>query len=855
MRSSEALRELRSCARAHRAVAFVAYFACSISALGAEPPAPPTVRSASGIRTLNGFVANRGQWPADVLFFARAGGIEATLTRDALVFRPAPPKPESGRPWPAPVVLGLLGSGEAIGEGRLPTLHHFFLATGSASDVPGYERVVYRGVQPGIDVAIRIAVDPQSKAERFAYDLLVAPGAVLEDFALEVEGAVVLGGSGTSILAMETEAGVLEQRIGRAWQIDPEDGREVRIEAEFGVVAAGNGEARARVEFAAPQRDASRAFVLDPTLVWATYVGGAQQEEFTGVDVDAAGATYLTCKTFNGTPTTPGAFQPVAGGNYDAWVGKVAVDGSVLEWASYLGGIEPETPVGVAVDGDGSIVIFGVTFSAAYPTTPGSLQRVYSGTPGLKGELFVTRLAPSGSTVLWSTLYGGPQSEEPRALALFPSGDVLIAAEPRIASPPATPGAFDTVFDYLDIPGDYHDQFLARISADGTTLVFQTYFQAGRVLDLAIDTAENIYFCGDIEGIQGPLPATPGAFKTTTSGATMEGYVAKMNGLGMQLLWATYLGGEEGYDTVWGIAIDAASAVYVAGQTTSDNFPVTASAFSQALSGQTDGFVAKLLPHGTSLVWSTYFGSTCCGGVGYESDVAVDAAGYVYSFGVANEPSFPTTPDAFQPNYNGPFPVGDAHFTKFDAFCGSLVYSTWFGGSSSDDFGRLTLDASQDPHIAIMSSSANIPVTPGAYDNTYAGGSDILVAKFDLPLMPWIVMNGGKSGSIDIPNLAGSGVLTPGSPCRVSIRGAAPVAPGLMFAGVTAIHAPALGGTLVPAPDIVVPIGISGAGELDLLFPWPAIPNGVSLYIQAWISDAGALAGWSATNALRLTAQ
>ncbi len=808
------------------------------------------------VAPISGFVENHSQWPAEVRFFAQAGGIEATLTTDALVLRPAPLPAREGeleQPWPAPVVLRFPRKAAHVsGEGVLSTEHNFILGSDRAkwaSHVPGFERVVYEDVVPGIDVVVRIEVNPTTKIEQFAYDLFIAPGARLEDFVIEVDGGTQLDVAEDGALSMRTAAGVVRQTIGTAWQMTVCGGVREPVSASFLKLDLGTG-AGGRIGFAAPNRDLTRPFVLDPSLVFATYAGGMNQEEFIDLAVDSSGSTYLLAKVANGTPTTPGAIQTTAPPIVNAWVGKLSPKGAKLVWATYLGGNSVDVPSGLGIDKDGSIVLFGGTFSSDFPVTAGALQPTYSGTPPLKDELFLSRLDPSGSSLIWSTFYGGPDNEDPWQMALFPSGDVLILAKPTIALPSATPGAFDTTFNS-------NKQFIARISADGTQLKFQTYFQTGRIFSAAIDDDENVYFAGDIQGSQGPLPATPGAFKTTTGGssAQVEGFVAKLNGQGSQLIWATYLGGETNLDTVWGLTVDAAHAVYAVGQTDSIDFPTTPGAFTTALGGSNDGFVTKLLPGGSGLVWSTYFGGSCCSGGGYERDVAVDSAGNLFSLGDANDQNFPTTPDAFQPAYIGGFPSSDAHFTKFDAFGESLIYSTWFGGSGTDYFGKIKLDSEQDPHLALMSYSQDVPTTPGAYDGAYGGSGDIVVSKFDMTTHPWHVMNGGKPGGKDTPNLAGGGLLTPGSIARVSIRGAPVNSSTLVFAGLGTISVPVLGGTFVPSPDIVVSLATNASGGLDLPFIWPLAPSGISLYLQAWISDPGASFGWCSSNAVQLTSQ
>jgi hypothetical protein len=278
-------------------------------------------------------------------------------------------------------------------------------------------------------------------------------------------------------------------------------------------------------------------------------------------------------------------------------------------------------------------------------------------------------------------------------------------------------------------------------------------------------------------------------------------------------------------------------------------------AFDQTPSSDSDnGFAAKLLPGGTGLVWSTYI-SACCGGVTLQWDIAVDTAGNAISVGSSNEPNFPTTSDAFQPVYIGGFPASDAHLTKFDAFGETLIYSTYFGGGGSDNLPVVTLDAAQDPVIALRSGSSGIPVTPGAYDTSYGGGVDTVVAKFDLDLLPWQVLSGGLAGAKDAPNLAGGGKLVPGMPARLSVRGAAPSAPASLIAGLSSANLAFKGGTMVPFPSFILPLATNAQGSLDLPFTWVSVPAGIPIWVQFWIKDIGAPTGFAATNALRMTSQ
>src|SRR5580698_802770 len=190
------------------------------------------------------------------------------------------------------------------------------------------------------------------------------------------------------------------------------------------------------------------------------------------------------------------------------------------------------------------------------------------------------------------------------------------------------------------------------------------------------------------------------------------------------LIYSTYLGGS-GNDIGFDIAVDTTGDAYLTGQTNSVDFPVSPDAYQAKLDGAGNVFVTKLNPAGTALVYSTYIGgSTVDAGYG----IVVDGAGDAYVTGQTSSSNFPATAGAFQTTLRGP---SNAFMTKLDSTGTALIYSTYLGGSGTDGGSRIAIDTGGNAYVAGTTSSANFPVTPGAFQSSYGGGGDAFVAKLN----------------------------------------------------------------------------------------------------------------------------
>ena len=477
-------------------------------------------------------------------------------------------------------------------------------------------------------------------------------------------------------------------------------------------------------------------------LIYSSYLGWFDEETGNNIAVDSRGAAYVTGVTKSlYFPTTPGAFDTSYNTNEDAFVAKLNPSGSSLEYATFLGGGSDETGRDIAVDESGAVYVTGFTQSTNYPTTTGAFSKKLYGLT----DVFVTKLNPSGSALLYSTLLGGNNSEMGNAIAVDPGGAAYITGSTDSSDFPTKTGSYDTIFS-----GDA-DVFVLRLNASGTGLLYSTFLGGAnfdRGYDIALDKSGSVYVAGVTDSTD--FPTTIGAFDTKFHNIT-DVFVTKLNPAGSSLLYSTYLGGGN-YDYCYGIAVDGSGAAYVVGYTTSPDFPTTSGAFDTSYNREMDAYIAKLNTSGSGLVYSTLLGGTS---YDWATGIAVDNSGLAYVTGTTSSTDFPTTPGAFDTSFNH---TQDAFVTKLNASGNGLLYSTDLGGNTLSENGYgLALDGHGVTYITGFTSSPDFPTTPGAFDTSYGEMGDVFVSKLntgDLPCLGFSVTQPESGGSIRIINSA-----------------------------------------------------------------------------------------------------
>ncbi|MFN8008575.1 MAG: SBBP repeat-containing protein [Terriglobia bacterium] len=297
------------------------------------------------------------------------------------------------------------------------------------------------------------------------------------------------------------------------------------------------------------------------------------------------------------------------------------------------------------------------------------------------------------------------------SIVVDPAGAVYLAGT---AGPdfPTTPGAFEPD------GGTSGHIFVAKLNPAGTEFIYSTFLGGGATdipYGLAVDDRGNAYVAGFTNSPD--FPTTPGSIQTRyANGSTPFGpadaFISKLNPTGTALIYSTYLGGK-GDDSAAGIAVDAAENAYVTGSTSSVDFPITLGfpnppgAFQKRLAGNTDAFVAKLNPLGSTLVYSTYLGGSKSD---FPAGIRLGKSGDAYVAGTTDSMDFPVTAGAFQTQYlGGSFALGggDAFAARLNSSGTGLLYATYLGSSDADTVVGLSLDSQENLYISGQTNPLN----------------------------------------------------------------------------------------------------------------------------------------------------
>jgi hypothetical protein len=678
------------------------------------------------------FEPNKGQFPQASEFAARSQNYSLYLLDSAVVLKPLQ-RIEQGahsRPKTVPressgATLLFVGSNRnpaVAGRGKLHSVSNYFRGSDPRNwltKIAHYSSVEYRNVYPGIDLICR------SRQTEPEFDWIVRPGADPAQIRLSVYGGNPsidrLGN-----LALKLPEGEAQLKKPTIYQ---EFGRNRHsVSGEFTL------EENNQIAFQIGHWDRTRPLIIDPVLVYSTYLGGSTDDEAAQVSVDGSGNIYVIGTAQSDDFPLVNPLQSNKTGFLEAFISKFDASGSNLVYSTYLGGTAPghvDSGNAIVVDQAGNAYITGQTNDLNFPTTPGAYLPAPGGGVGTGStDGWAAKLDPTGSSLIYSTYLtgnGNNVSSTPSGIALDAAGDVYLTGAGSCTGL-ITPGAYSTP----SLPGGLR-AFITKLNSNGSALVYSSCF-GGNANDqpfaIAIDPSDNAYITGFTMSTDFPETTV----LQSQGAASLQAFVVKLNVSGNQLMYSTLFGSGQGF----GIAVDASGNAYVTGYADSYLFP-TAGPMQGGCQGN-NAFVSKINPSGTTLAYSI-----CLAGSVEGYGIAVDSNDNAYITGRTQSTGLPAI-NAIQPIYGGGTLCGyncsDAFVTEVSADGSKFLFSTYLGDIGFESGNGIAVDPSGSIYVTGATSSLDFPlanpyqaVQNGDVAN---GGANAFVAKIaaDVSITP-----------------------------------------------------------------------------------------------------------------------
>ncbi len=655
------------------------------------------------------FTENKGQIDENVRFYVDTFAGTVFITDKGEIVYSLTKTGEESQETKAIVIRESLRSpkeSEVQGINKAETRVNYFLGDKDRwkTDIPTWQEVSMGEVYEGIELKIKAYGNTVEKL------FTVHPQGSVSDIKLKIEGSKGLKVSKDGELEIETELGTVKFTKPVAYQ--EINGNRVEVAVAYTISQSEYG-------FWVGDYDRSKTLIIDPVLVYSTYLGGSDTELGYGIAVDSSGNMYITGKTLSTNFPTASPYQGSNAGDYDIFITKINATGTGLVYSTYLGGSGSDSTCGGnVIDSSGNVYVTGFTYSADFPTTASAFQKIYAG----DRDGYVTKINATGNGLVYSTYLSGSGFDWPCgwAITIDSSGNAYVVMETNSTDLPTNASSYQENYG-----GGLFDAFVAKINPSGSALVYSTYL-GGSSTDaswaIVVDSSGNAYVSGFTTSTDFP---TESPYQGSYGGGVKDVFVAKINPSGSALIYSTYLGGS-GEDYSHGLAIDSSGNAYVTGKTKSTNFP-TASSFQGSNAGNFDVFVTKINATGNGLVYSTYLGGS---DYDFGYGMVVDSFGNAHLTGWTRSTNFPTTASAFQGSHAGG--IRDVFVTGINATGNGLIYSTYLGGSSGRDLSYdIALDSSGNVYVIGKTESTDFPTASPLYGSN-AGDWDVFVTKIDL---------------------------------------------------------------------------------------------------------------------------
>lgn len=674
-----------------------------------------------------GFVESRGQYgDAEVAFYSTGGQMRARFEDERAVFYVAGDGPLTPGTW---FEMSLEGARAVTPVGVSPFPHEtsFFIGNDPSrwcSEVQTYREILYEAPLDGVDLRFRF------DGGMLKYDILLGPGIAPGEVVIEygnIEGLEIDPLTGE--LLIETRAGIVRDMEPVLMQVPG-----VGIPGRF--VLLGNG--RVGVE-CLDALDPLLPTVIDPGLVYCTYLGGSGSDRMQTAKVDSRGRVIIVGSTISlDFPTTPTAIQDQLNTNAsadfsDAFVTILNTNGTGIVASTYLGGDNVDHFSDLFIRPTGELVLTGFTKSGNFPRIGRPLSVDF-----IQGErdAILVKMASDLHDIIASSFFGGSGYDGLTAGAMADDGTMFMVGVTDSPNFPTTSGAY---MEGRPSSNELFDIFVARINRSfgpHEDPVEYCTFLGGSGNDTIpqcdLDDDGSLYVAFWTNSTD--LYTSPGALSQTFNGGPNDTYIVRLAPDFSDIEVATYFGGT-GLDLSPEVLLDSSGRVYICGLTSSGDLPTTSNAefpepFPNTFRG--DAFLTVFEHDLDDMVYSTYLG-------GQRGDLALDIVlspdeAKLILLGETLSRDIDTPPGCYNDSKMGPELMTDLILYVFETSDWSIVYTTYFGGSLNDNCtlpaNVLTMDGDGNLYFAFETESLDLPTTKGAYQDHHNGGAfDTAVVK------------------------------------------------------------------------------------------------------------------------------
>jgi len=667
------------------------------------------------------FTENKGQWDSSVNFIANVPFGQIGFGQGAIYYH------QIGKESGNVVRISFSNANQCtpVGIEPLPGYYNYFNGNDSKkwiTNVHNYKQVVYREIYDGIDLYYSL-MDSFPK-----YEFHIKPYADPNLIRVKVEGGVLQANTKDNSLIISTSLGEITDQNLKVFTSNSEK----TVPSCFGTVEN-------TFFFTIGDYDRSQVLIIDPIL-YSTFLGGNWTDLAYGQTIDQKGNVYLTGYTRSWNPffpTTPGAYSRITDPSSDSvFVSKINTNNTSLEFSSFINGSKEDAGFGIKLDSVGNVIVYGQTGSANFPTTPGAFDRSYNGgTTPYFSDLFVTKLNPSGTALIFSTFIGGSDSDQvymnpgghgtSGLMVLDSDNSMFLISTTKSSDFPVTPG---TISGSHQNPGGF-DIAICHLSNDGRLMISSTLL--GGSLE---ETSPSITLNHQGELIVSGHTNSPNF--PVTADAMIPFYTAPnslflsiINKSLTAILYSSFFGYDLELTKSPILQIDSSDRIFLLGTICgTGRIPMVPGAYQplprSASGGDKDIFVAIITESGKTLLHATYYGDTS-GESGM--DMKVDSSGYVNVVGYSYQNSrLKTTNDAISRTNKG---GDDAFYVRFSPDLSTLNYATYLGGTLDDKGYSLDIDPYGYVYVSGSTLSPDLSMPAPGYNHEWSGNYEVFLYK------------------------------------------------------------------------------------------------------------------------------